>query len=110
MFFYTSVLSAWADGQPNVRDHLQSATRLVVPVAALGEYHFGILQSRYRQRYEMWLQENLPLAELAVMDTTTIAHSSHKRILYSHQTQEGNSLMLIKCAARLNGSLNFKTN
>jgi predicted nucleic acid-binding protein len=37
----------------------------------LGEYLFGILQSRHRQRYQQWLAANLPTAELA-----TIGHAT----------------------------------
>jgi predicted nucleic acid-binding protein len=71
MILDTNALSAWADGQPSVRDRFQSAARLVVPVVALGEYLFGILQSRYRQRFEEWLNQNLPSVELAAVDLAT---------------------------------------
>jgi len=71
MILDTNALSAWADGQPSVSGHLQSAARVVVPVVALGEYLFGILQSRYRQRYEEWLDQNLSSVELAAVDVAT---------------------------------------
>jgi predicted nucleic acid-binding protein len=67
----TNALSAWADGNPQVRSAFISATRLVVPSVVLGEYWFGILQSRYRERYEQWLTENLPSADLAVIGYAT---------------------------------------
>lgn len=71
MILDTNALSAWADGQPAVRSHFQSAARVVVPVVVLGEYLFGILQSRYQQRYEEWLDQNLPSVELAVVGLET---------------------------------------
>ena len=71
MILDTNALSAWADGRPETRAALMSATRLVVPVIALGEYWFGIAQSRHRRRYEEWLDKNLPLAELAVVGRRT---------------------------------------
>ena len=37
---------------------------LAVPVPALGEYLFGIYQSRFRTRYQRWLDANLPLLDL----------------------------------------------
>jgi predicted nucleic acid-binding protein len=67
----TDALSAWADGHPGAGAALASAARLVVPVVVLGEYYFGVLQSRHRPRYEQWLAENLPVAELAVVGHAT---------------------------------------
>jgi len=71
MILDTNALSAWADGLPSVSGHFQSAARVVVPVVALGEYLFGILQSRYRQRYEEWLDQNLSSVEVAAVDFAT---------------------------------------
>jgi tRNA(fMet)-specific endonuclease VapC len=71
MILDTNALSAWADGATAVRPALSAATRLVVPAVTLGEYLFGILQSRNRQRYEQWLVANLATAELA-----TIGHAT----------------------------------
>jgi predicted nucleic acid-binding protein len=68
MILDTNALSAWADGRPGVRLHLLSVPRVVLPVVALGEYLFGILGSRHRQRYEEWLDQNLPSIELAMVD------------------------------------------
>ncbi|MEY2429416.1 MAG: hypothetical protein QOJ40_2301 [Verrucomicrobiota bacterium] len=36
-----------------------------------GEYRFGILQSRHRQRYEKWLRSNLPATDLATIEQAT---------------------------------------
>ncbi len=71
MILDTNALSAWADGAASVHPALSSAARLVLPAVVLGEYLFGILQSRHRQRYEQWLATNLPAAELA-----TIGHAT----------------------------------
>ncbi len=67
MILDTNALSAWADGLASARDAFLSATRLVVPVIVLGEYQFGIRQSRHRKRYEDWLVRNLPSVELAAI-------------------------------------------
>ncbi len=67
----TNALSAWADGSEAVGAALSTATRLVVPAIALGEYLFGILQSRHRQRYEQWLTAHLPSVELATVSLGT---------------------------------------
>jgi len=67
----TNALSAWAEGVPAVRAPLRSAERLVVPSVVLGEYYFGIRQSRHRSRYEDWPRRYLPLAEIAAVTSTT---------------------------------------
>lgn len=71
MILDTNALSAWADGTAAVGAALSAATRRVVPVVALGEYLFGILQSRHRQRYEQWLAANLPTVELPTIGQRT---------------------------------------
>ena len=50
---------------------LRSASRLVVPSIVLGEYYFGIRQSRHRGRYEDWLRRYLPLADIAIVNHAT---------------------------------------
>ena len=47
------------------------ARRLVVPSVVLGEYYFGIRQSRHRTRYEDWLARYLPLTEIATVTSAT---------------------------------------
>jgi tRNA(fMet)-specific endonuclease VapC len=72
MILDTNALSAWADGATTIRPALSSAARLVVPAVVLGEYLFGILQSRHRQRYEKWLLSNLPATDLATIGQATV--------------------------------------
>jgi predicted nucleic acid-binding protein len=67
----TNALSAWADGQPEIKPVLVSATKLVVPAVVLGEFDFGIRQSRHYRRYTGWLQRSLQHAEIAVVDEET---------------------------------------
>ena len=71
MILDTNALSAWAEGRPPVEAPLRSARRLVVPSIVLGEYYFGIRQSRHRRRYEAWLRRHLPLAEVATVTSGT---------------------------------------
>ena len=73
MILDTNALSAWAEGAPAIRAPLRSAERLVVPSVVLGEYYFGIRQSRHRSRYEEWLRRYLPLAEIAAVTSATAA-------------------------------------
>ena len=71
MILDTNALSAWAEGLAGVETPLRSAQRLVVPSAVLGEYYFGIRQSRQRRRYEDWLTRYLPLTEIAAITSAT---------------------------------------
>ena len=71
MILDTNALLAWAEGRPAAGAALRSARRLVVPNIVLGEYYFGIRQSRHRRRYEDWLRRYLPLADIAVVTHAT---------------------------------------
>ena len=71
MILDTNALSAWVEGLATVEAAFRSADRLVVPSVVLGEYYFGIRQSRHRSRYEEWLRQYLPLAEIAAVTSAT---------------------------------------
>ena len=71
MILDTNALSAWAEGVPAVEAPLRSAHRLVLPSIVLGEYYFGIRQSRHRRRYEEWLRRCLPLTDIAIVNHAT---------------------------------------
>ena len=71
MILDTNALSAWAEGRAAVESPLRVAQRLVVPSVVLGEYYFGIRQSRHRSRYEAWLARYLPLTEIALVTSAT---------------------------------------
>lgn len=71
MILDTNALSAWVEGLAAVEAAFRSADRLVVPSVVLGEYYFGIRQSRRRSRYEEWLVRYLPLAEIAAVSSAT---------------------------------------
>ena len=73
MILDTNALSAWADGNPNCRNALATASRLVIPVVVLGEFDFGIRQSVQRARYEAWLATYLPMTEIAALTAVTAA-------------------------------------
>ena len=50
---------------------MRGARQLVVPAVVLGEYYFGIRQSRHRRRYEDWLRRYLPLIAVAATNHAT---------------------------------------
>ena len=55
MILDTNALSAAADGDPALHAVLARADQMVVPVIVLGEYRYGIAQSRHRAVCEDWL-------------------------------------------------------
>ena len=71
MILDTNALSGWSEGLATIEIHLRSADRLVVPSVVLGEYYFGIRQSRHRSRYEKWLRQYLPLTKIATVTSAT---------------------------------------
>jgi tRNA(fMet)-specific endonuclease VapC len=55
MIVDTNALSAAADDDPAVIAILARAEQMAIPVIVLGEYRYGIAQSRNRAGYENWL-------------------------------------------------------
>jgi len=67
----TNALSAVADGETSVVTHIGKAERIAVPVVVLGEYRFGIAQSRHRASYESWLKEWIAVVMVLNIDEET---------------------------------------
>jgi tRNA(fMet)-specific endonuclease VapC len=59
MIVDTNALSAAADDDPAVIAILARADQMAIPVIVLGEYRYGIAQSRSRAKYESWLTDLL---------------------------------------------------
>lgn len=59
MIVDTNALSAAADGDPSVTGVLEQANCMAIPVIVLGEYRYGIAQSRHRAVYQDWLSSLL---------------------------------------------------
>jgi tRNA(fMet)-specific endonuclease VapC len=73
----TNALSAFVDGDTAVGDILRQQARACIPVIVLGEFRYGIAQSRHRATYEQWLQSELDHFEvLAVTAQTTITYTT----------------------------------
>lgn len=56
MILDTNALSAAADEHTTIAEVLANADQLELPVIVLGEYRYGIAQSRYQARYRRWLE------------------------------------------------------
>jgi predicted nucleic acid-binding protein len=55
MILDTNAVSAAADDDPAIIAILARAEQVAIPVIVLGEYRYGIAQSRHRATYEDWL-------------------------------------------------------
>jgi predicted nucleic acid-binding protein len=73
----SNALLAFVDGDTAVGDILRQQARACIPVIVLGEFRYGIAQSRHRAAYEQWLRSELDLFEvLAVTAQTTITYAT----------------------------------
>lgn len=68
MILDTSALSAMADGEPSVLKTTQVVETVEIPVIVLGEFRFGIAQSRHEKSYQKWLGGLV--ATIRVLDIT----------------------------------------
>lgn len=71
MILDTNGLSAMADGDPKLERILSGAAELAIPVIVLGEYRYGIAQSRNCARYEKWLAELGAFCQVLRVDEAT---------------------------------------
>jgi predicted nucleic acid-binding protein len=80
----TNGLSAFAEGEPALEPMFRKAVEIAIPVIVLGEYRYGISQSRHRAHYEEWLSEYLPKFRVLDIDQgTTIPYGTIRTELKS---------------------------
>jgi tRNA(fMet)-specific endonuclease VapC len=70
----TNALSAAADEDSAVFVMFARAEQVVLPVVVLGEYRFGIAQSRHRARYKRWLEGLIADCRVLEIDEGTTHH------------------------------------
>jgi tRNA(fMet)-specific endonuclease VapC len=70
------------DGDAELGTVLRRQARAAIPVIVLGEFRYGIAESRHRPAYEAWLDAHLPRFEvLAVVEETAIAYAALRVVL-----------------------------
>ena len=79
MIVDTNALSAIVDGDVNIAKVLPPE-RLAIPVIVLGEFQFGVEQSRRRDRYVQWLAEQLFDYEILEITAGTARHYAEVRL------------------------------
>ncbi len=76
MILDTNALSAFADEDPAILTILAQAEQVAVPVVVLGEYRYGIAQSRNKAGYSTWLDNLLPdCMALDINEKTTLYYA-----------------------------------
>ena len=76
MILDTNALSAFVDGDAGVGEALRHEARAVIPVIVLGEFRYGIAESRQRAAYERWLDTHLRDFEvLGITEGTAVAYA-----------------------------------
>jgi predicted nucleic acid-binding protein len=78
----TNALSAWRDGDIALLGVIGMAGTLVLPVISLGEYLYGVRNSRRRTENEAWLHRALGAVRVApVTGETADAYASVRSML-----------------------------
>jgi tRNA(fMet)-specific endonuclease VapC len=67
----TNGLSAMADGDAALDPVLRKANEIAIPSIVLGEYRYGLQQSRHRQTYERWLAKSILSCRVLDVDQET---------------------------------------
>jgi tRNA(fMet)-specific endonuclease VapC len=60
-----------ADGDAKLEPLLRQVSDIAVPVIVLGEYKYGVRQSRYLARYERWLADVVANCRVLAVDEGT---------------------------------------
>ena len=79
MILDINALSAVADNEPAAVLEFSHAATIELPVIVLGEYCFGIAQSRRRVEYEKWLGELIAATRVLPVDDETSGHYAQIR-------------------------------
>jgi tRNA(fMet)-specific endonuclease VapC len=74
MILDTNALSALADGDEGLAEKMESVSVPSLPAIVLGEFRYGILGSKHRNRYEGWLKNSLNAFAVVSVDGATAVH------------------------------------
>ena len=104
MILDTNALSAFAEGEQNIRGAIASHQGPYLPVIVLGEYRFGLMQVRDQARRVAWLQAlTQQWTVLAITAETSVAYAEIRRILKRNATPIPSNDVWIAALARQHG-------
>lgn len=81
MILDTNALSAFVGGDAAVGEVLRHQARACIPVIVLGEFRYGIAQSRSRAAYEQWLASHLAHFDVLPVTEATATSYAALRVL-----------------------------
>jgi len=97
----TNALSAFVDGDQELLGAIESEAELTIPTIVLGEYLYGIDQSRQRASYQAWIRANLALFDvLPVVRETAESYSEIRHELKAAGTPIPTNDLWIAAVAR----------
>ena len=76
----TNALSAIAEGETGAAKKFARASLVAIPVIVLGEFHFGISQSRHKREYERWLEEMISVSRVLEVNEETAIWYARLRV------------------------------
>jgi tRNA(fMet)-specific endonuclease VapC len=85
MILDTNALSALADADNELLAVLGKTQEVCLPVIVLGEYRYGISNSRYRNKYRQWLAHDLVLFRILEVSEATTIHYAEIRCSLKEQ-------------------------
>lgn len=104
MILDTNALSAFAEGNQNVRDAITDSEGPYLPVIVIGEYRFGLLSSREKDKRLVWLSELMRHWKvLEVSQQTTVYYAELRRQLKHAATPIPSNDTWIAALARQHG-------
>ena len=80
MILDTNALSAFLDRTPEAVGIVSEARELAIPVIVVGEFAFGVAQSRHREAYERSLQRMLDRCTVLGIGIETVRHYAAIRL------------------------------
>jgi tRNA(fMet)-specific endonuclease VapC len=80
MILDTNAVSAIADDDPAAVRPFRDAPSIELPAIVLGEYRFGIAQSRSRKEYEKWLEQLIVATRVLPVDQETTSAYAQIRL------------------------------
>lgn len=104
MILDTNALSAFAEGNQKVREAIADADGPYLPVIVIGEYRFGLLSSRDREKRLAWLSD--VTRQWSVLDInieTTVHYAELRRQLKEAATPVPSNDTWIAALARQHG-------
>src|SRR6266699_3628881 len=76
MIVDTNAVSAFAEGDLSIREKIAESDGPYIPVIVIGEYRFGLMESRERERRLAWIDElsrHWIVLEISLETATTYA-------------------------------------